>query len=238
MSFKEFTKEETESRERRGKGDEFHIDGAEKEKYIRPKDDLMFIINSSLPKGRSLACKFSNCLGFQLSSSYPHMSHLIHHRSCPFLAIPLVSFLLFFSTNFIRPSPLITCPIQFLFLSHVVFIKLRFSFMELSTCSFVLLSIQLTFPILLHTHISKAFKRFVSFFLMVHVSHPYRTTGHTSVLTNLFLRSTLILLFSSSFLLLNASFAIPILVLTSSKHLPSYEINETRYLNLLTCSTL
>src|SRR4029077_4803215 len=89
-----------------------------------------------------------------------------------------------------------------------------------------------------HTHISKAFKRVIGSFLMVHVSHPYRTTGHTSVSTNLFLRSSLILLVSSSFLLLNASFAIPILVLTSSKHLPSSEINEPRYLNLLTCSTL
>src|SRR6478736_5600349 len=63
---------------------------------------------------------------------------------------------------------------------------------------------------------------------MVHVSHPYRTTGYTSVLTNLFLRSTLILLVSISFLLLNASLAIPILVLTSSKHLPSSEINEPK----------
>src|SRR6478609_9077443 len=125
-----------------------------------------------------------------------------------------------------------------LFLSHIVFIKLLFLFMELSTCSFVLLSIQLTFPILLHTHISKAFKRFISSFLMVHVSHPYRTTGHTSVLTYLFLRSTLILLVSSSLLLLNASFASPILVLTSSRHLPSSEIYEPRYPNLLTCSTL
>src|SRR6476469_2453269 len=70
------------------------------------------------------------------------------------------------------------------------------------------------------------------------ISHPYRTTGHTSVLTNIFLRSTLILLVSSSFLLLNASFASQILVLTSSKHLTSSEINEPRYLNLLTCSTL
>src|SRR6476469_4871452 len=110
--------------------------------------------------------------------------------------------------------------------------------MELSTCSFFLLSIQLTFLILLHTHISKAFKQFISSFLTVHVSHPYRTTCHTSVLTNLFLRSTLILLVSSSFLLLKASFAIPILALTSSKYLPSFEINERRYLNLLTSSTL
>src|SRR6476619_5762017 len=102
--------------------------------------------------------------------------------------------------------------------------------MELSTCSFVLLSIQLTFPILLPTHISKAFKRFISSFLMVHVSHPYRTTGHTSVLTNLFPRSTPILLVSSSFLSLNVSSATPTPALTSSKHLPSSEINEPRYL--------
>src|SRR6476661_371621 len=158
----------------------------------------------------------------------------------PILGLPLGLFPSIFpsSTNFIRPSPLTTCPIQFFFLFHIVFIKLLFLFMELSTCSFVLFSIQLTFPILLHTHISKAFKRFISSFLKVHVSHLYRTTGHTSVLTNLFLRSTLILLVRSSFLLLNASFAIPILVLTSSKHLPSSEINEPRYLNLLTCSTL
>src|SRR6476619_393107 len=127
----------------------------------------------------------------------------------PILGLPLGLFpsILPSSTNFMRPSPLSTCPIQFFFLSHIFFIKLLFLFIELSTCSFVLLSIQLTFPILLHTHISKAFKRFISSFLMVHVSHPYRTTtGHTSVLTNLFLRSTLILLVSSSFLLLNASF--------------------------------
>src|SRR6476469_3306542 len=61
-------------------------------------------------------------------------------------------------------------------------------------------------------NVLNAFKRFICSFLMIHVSHPYRTTGHTSVLTNLFLRSTLILLVNSSFLLLNASFAIPILV--------------------------
>src|SRR6478609_5974525 len=112
------------------------------------------------------------------------------------------------STNFIRPSPLTTCPIQSFFLSHIVSIKLLFSFKDLSTCPFVLLSIQLNFPILLHTHISKAFKRFISSFLMVHVSYPYRTTGHTSILTNLFLRSTLILQVSSSFLLLNTSLAV------------------------------
>src|SRR6476469_4211309 len=127
----------------------------------------------------------------------------------PILGLPLGLFLSILpsSTNFIGPPPLTICPIHFFFLSHIVFIKFLFSFIKLNTCSFVLLSIQLTFPILLHTHISKAFKRFISSFLMVHISQPYRTTGHTSVLTNLFLRSTLILLVSSFFLLLNASFA-------------------------------
>src|SRR6478609_3502771 len=119
----------------------------------------------------------------------------------PILGLPFGLFpsILPSRTNFIRPAPLTTCSIQFFFLSHIVFITLLFSFMELSTYSFILLSIQLTFLILLHTHISKAFKRFISSFLMVHVSHPYRTTGHTSVLTNLFLRSTLMLLVSSFF---------------------------------------
>src|SRR6476469_1604144 len=62
--------------------------------WILPHHTYVIII-SSLPKGRSLASKISNSLGFQLSSSYPHISHLIHHRSCPFLAVPLVSFLPF-----------------------------------------------------------------------------------------------------------------------------------------------
>src|SRR6476661_2009242 len=57
--------------------------------------EVIIIIISYLPKGRSLASKFSNSLGFQPSSSYPYTSHLIHHRSCPFLAFPLVSFLPF-----------------------------------------------------------------------------------------------------------------------------------------------
>src|SRR6476469_7324147 len=62
---------------------------------LRFNAKIIIIIISSLPKGRSLASKFSNSLG-QPSSLYPHMSHLIHHRSCLFLAFPLVSFLPFF----------------------------------------------------------------------------------------------------------------------------------------------
>src|SRR6476661_2439314 len=53
------------------------------------------IVPSSLPKGRPPASKLSNSHGFLPSSSYPHVSHLIHHRSCPFLAFPMVSFLPF-----------------------------------------------------------------------------------------------------------------------------------------------
>src|SRR6476469_7325406 len=83
----------------------------------------VIIMISSLPKGRSLTSKFSNCLGFQPSSSYPHMSHLIHYRSCPFLAFPLVSFLPFsllapissdhLTLQHIRSSSSF-CPISFL----------------------------------------------------------------------------------------------------------------------------
>src|SRR6476469_8592721 len=107
----------------------------------------------------------------------------------PILGLPLglLSSILPSSTNFISPSPLTICPIQFFFLFHIVFVKLLFSLMELSTWLLVLLSIQLTFPILLHIHISKAFKRFISSFLIVHFSHPYRSTGPTIVLTNVFL---------------------------------------------------
>src|SRR6476619_5338408 len=45
--------------------------------YMFTYDTVIIIIISSLPKGRSLASKFSNSLGFQPSSSYPHMCHLM-----------------------------------------------------------------------------------------------------------------------------------------------------------------
>src|SRR6476469_6098106 len=101
----------------------------------------------------------------------------------PIFGLPLGLFLSILpsSTNFIRPSPLTTCPIQFFFLSHIVFIKLLFSFMELSTCSFVLLSIQLTFPILFHTHISKAFLNDLSLLFSWSVSHIHTELPATQV---------------------------------------------------------
>src|SRR6476469_2060764 len=57
----------------------------------------------------SLASKFSNSLGFQPSSLYHHISHPIHHRSCPFLAFPLVSFLPF---SFLAPISSEHLPLQ------------------------------------------------------------------------------------------------------------------------------
>src|SRR6478609_5284212 len=79
-------------------------------KLIESIADLRtIIIISSLPKGRSLPSKFSNSLGFQSSSSYAHMSHLIHHRLCPFLAFPLVSFLSF---SLLAPILLDHLPLQ------------------------------------------------------------------------------------------------------------------------------
>src|SRR6478609_8424494 len=63
-------------------------------------NDILFTygyisVISYLPLGRSLISKFFNSLCFQPSSSYSHMSHVTHHRSCLFLAFPLVSFLSF-----------------------------------------------------------------------------------------------------------------------------------------------
>src|SRR6476661_4946867 len=93
---------------------------------------IVIIIISSLPNNRSLASKFFNSLGFQPSSSYPHMSHLIHHRSCPFLAFRLVSFFPFSLLAPISSDHLLLqyvqstssfCPISFL---------LSFSFRSLS----------------------------------------------------------------------------------------------------------
>src|SRR6476661_2161483 len=55
----------------------------------------------------------SPTLGFQPSSSYPHMKrkvyHLINLRSCPFMAFPLVSFLPF---SLLAPISLDHLPLQ------------------------------------------------------------------------------------------------------------------------------
>src|SRR5215470_15216690 len=64
------------------------------------------------------------------------------------------------------------------------------------TSSLVALSFQFTLAIFLHIHIFKASSLVFSVFLMVHVSHPYSSTGQTSDFTSLFLKDNSILLSS------------------------------------------
>src|SRR5206468_5503128 len=92
----------------------------------------------------------------------------------------------FFNTSLSNPSPLKTCPIQFFFLLYTVFIKHLFSSTILSTSSLLILSIH-PFHLSPQPH-SNASSLSTSTFLSVHVSHPYRATGHTNVLTILFFK--------------------------------------------------
>src|SRR2546426_12693867 len=111
-------------------------------------------------------------------------------------------------------------------------------FYALKHLLFVIISSQLTFSNLLHSHISKASKRLISSFLKVHVSAAYKAMLQTIVFIILFLRLIFIFCARSSFLLPYASFAISILILISLSHRPSAVIILPKYLNLSTCSTL
>src|SRR6188508_3053167 len=71
----------------------------------------------------------------------------------------------------------------------------------------------------------------LSAFLSVHVSQPYKATGHTKHFTSFFLRSLLNFLIRSSFNLVNAVFAIPILSVIADKLLPSLVNTDPKYLN-------
>src|SRR5580692_7826190 len=133
------------------------------------------------------------------------------------------------STHFSKLSPRRTCPIQSLFLLIIVFIKHLSSPAKLSTSSFVFLSFQLTFCILLHAHISNAFNLSTICCFIVHVSQPYNATGHIRVFTNLFFSSVVRPFVTSSLVLLNATIAIPILAFTSSMHDPFSVIITPRY---------
>src|SRR5215470_3143268 len=98
------------------------------------------------------------------------------------------------------------------------------------TSSLVALSFQFTLRIFLHIHISKASSLVFSVFLIVHVSHPYSSTGQTSDFTNLFLKDKSIFLSGIFLFLVYACFAIAIVQwqnsngdngLISCSHLPS-----------------
>src|SRR5438034_1304646 len=138
-------------------------------------------------------------------------------------------------TSFNRPSPLKTCPIHLFFLLlNIVIISLS-SPTLLSTTSFEILSFQLIFSVLLHSHISRASNFLISSFFNVHVSEPYSSFVHTNVLTIFTLVDFSKLLVRSSFLAPNASFAEQFCYLSHFHifhHLSWYVLN---ILKLLTC---
>src|SRR5207248_8013636 len=142
------------------------------------------------------------------------------------------------STSFSSPCPLSTCPIQFFFLWRIVLIKHLFSSTLFNTTSFLTLSLQFTFSIFLHNHISSASNLSIPAASNVHVSHPYNTTGHNSTFIILFFSALLNPFVKSSFLLLKAFFAIAILAFISIRLLPSSDIIDPKYLNFSTCSIL
>src|SRR4029077_19388663 len=157
----------------------------------------------------------------------------------PILGLPLdlVPVILPSIISFNKLFPRTTCPIQFLFRFIIVCTKHLSSPTAASTSTFVFLSCQLTFSILLHTHISKAFSLSTTSFFIVHVSQPYNATDHTNVLTIRFFSSFFKPFVKSSFELLKATFVIAILALTSSTQVPFSLITAPRYLNVVTCST-
>src|SRR5688572_17891932 len=132
----------------------------------------------------------------------------------PILGLPFGLFpnILSSSTSLSSPFPLNTCPIQFFFLSRIIFTRHLFCPTIDNTSSFFILSCQHTLSSLLQIHISRASNLSISALRSVHVSHPYNTTStFTSLVFNAHVNSFV----RSSFLLLNASFASAILVFTS-----------------------
>src|SRR6476619_7826097 len=133
----------------------------------------------------------------------------------PFLGLPLPLFpsILPSITSLSDPSPLRMCPTQFFFLFLIKFIKCLSSSTLCKTSSFVTLSVQLIFSILLHNHISNASSLLISSFLSVQVSAPYNNVVHINVFTIFFLHSIVFTTFllnrfvNNSFLLLNVSLA-------------------------------
>src|SRR6218665_289338 len=98
------------------------------------------------------------------------------------LPSPCASIILFSS-----PSDRITCPKNPSFLLGAACCNVSSSIpISMRTLSLVFFSIHDILCIFLHIHISHALIFFSIFFVIVHVSQPYRTVGKISVLTILF----------------------------------------------------
>src|SRR3984885_10019215 len=116
---------------------------------------------------------------------------LLHHpvqHLHPWSSLYLFSSILPSNTSLRSESPLIMCPQKLFCRLLIVSIMDLFSSAICNTSSFVLCSVQLTFSLFLHTHISIASSLLISSFLIVQVSAPYVTTLHTMTLMILFFK--------------------------------------------------
>src|SRR6218665_3570628 len=115
--------------------------------------------------------------------------HFLLGRPLLLLPSPCASIILF-------PVHLIaiTCPKNPSFLLSAVCCSISSSSIPISMCtlSLVFFSVHDILCIFLHIHISHALIFFSIFFVIVHVSQPYRTVGKISVLTILFFVSMLV----------------------------------------------
>src|SRR6218665_1022190 len=137
------------------------------------------------------------------------------------------------------PSDCITCPKNPSFLLSAVCCSVSSSSIPISmrTLSLVFFSVHDILCIFLHIHISHALIFFSIFFVIVHVSQPYRTVGKINVLTILFFVSMLTCLschnFSNPIIV---AFPIATLCFISLAHLPSFSTSDPRNVKLDTIS--
>src|ERR1700733_12241536 len=171
---------------------------------------------SSLPSGRSerpMAPFLSLlCLFFQFSLPFFHhpVQKFLSRSSSASFSSSLPSII-----SLCSESPRNKCPIQIFCLVFTVSTRDLFSSTRFSTSSFVTCVVQRIVSILLHIHISKASSLLMSSFLIVHVSAPYNVTLQINVFTIRFFRCLFNPPLSNSFLFVNASFPLAILLLIS-----------------------
>ena len=174
--------------------------------------------SSALSFDRSiLASTFSITLYslFFSSSLHTHLPSI--HSAFQVFSFLWVSFHLFFPQLPLLVNHFLVEHAQSIFLVLIILlINCLLSPIIVRTSSLVFLSIQLTFSILLQTHISKASILWIMSEFIVHVSDPYKNTLQTTAFTIFFFTLWLILFVSSSFLLLKAALAKAILDLISN----------------------
>uniref|UniRef100_A0A8D8VB27 Uncharacterized protein n=1 Tax=Cacopsylla melanoneura TaxID=428564 RepID=A0A8D8VB27_9HEMI len=112
------------------------------------------------------------------------------------------------------------CPISFIFLLLIDFIRLLLSFTSSSTLSFDFFSIHDVLVIFLHIHISIASDLCFSFLFKLHVSQPYSNYTPNEGFMNFFRVSVVRCLFVSKlYFFIKACLARAILLLTSCSYL-------------------